>query len=469
MYWANFLHFYQPPGQKKYWVDRVAQESYRKIIKGLLRYPAGKLTLNINACLLELFDQFGHQDIIKDIKTLLKQGQLELTGSAKYHPLLPMIPETEIIRQIKINDATCCRYFGRDYQAKGFFPPEMGFSFKIAKIVSRLGFKWIIVDEASYPENFPDYSKIYKIKGLPLEIYFRERAMSFKILSAQLGTGSLLVRDLGERMKKHEYLLTAMDGETFGHHRLGLEKVLFDIYQSKELKTCLMSDLAKLFPEGKEITPISSSWALMHKEMTQREPFSRWHDPKNQIHRFQWQLTKLVLQAIAKASHRAAGFKKARHLVDIALHSDQYWWASARPWWSLEMIEKGAKDLLDALKVTPSVSKQDLQKGQELYYKIIETGFRWQKEGIVDALVQEHYDEEVKYRLDTSAPVMREDEFKSLIQHLRRQMLEAARHYEYERAAQFHRRIRELLEERRRIIDGKKTKPDFDIEKEWGL
>ena len=46
------------------------------------------------------------------------------------------------------------------------------------------------------------------------------------ILSSQIGTVSVLLRELGERLSKEEYLFTAMDGETFGHHRPGFGKLL---------------------------------------------------------------------------------------------------------------------------------------------------------------------------------------------------------------------------------------------------
>ena len=92
MYWANFLHIYQPPTQKPYWIDRITNESYRKIFRLLLEKPNAKITVNINGVLLELFEKHGHRDVIDMIEKLLSRGQLELTGSAKYHPLLPFLP-----------------------------------------------------------------------------------------------------------------------------------------------------------------------------------------------------------------------------------------------------------------------------------------------------------------------------------------------------------------------------------------
>lgn len=449
MLWANFLHIYQPSNQRKKILKEVTIQSYRKILAILKKSSKAKLTLNINACLTELLMKNGFEDVILDIIELAKKGQIELTETAKYHPLLPKLPENEIIRQIKLNHLTNLRYFGKAYNPKGFFSPEMAFTKKIAKIVKNLGYQWILADEASYLGENPDYSKIYKIRELgEFKIFFRERETSFKILSAQLASGPILISDLGERLGKKEYLLTAMDGETFGHHRPGLEKLLSDIYQSPELATCTISELSNFFKDEEICEPISATWTLMHKDLARNVPFSRWDEPQNEIHQFQWKLTNLAIKTVQNCSPERKGFKKARKMLDKSLHSDQYWWASAKPWWSLEILEKGAKELLETILAVPGVSFETKAKARELYQNIVFTALDWQRKGIVEDLVKEHYDEEVTMRLDTTAPYVPPEEFDKIIEHLKNQMLEAAKMEEYERAVQFRDRIRELKEKR---------------------
>lgn len=452
MYWASFLHIYQPYNQTKKILADVTNQSYRKILSILKKYPKAKLTLNINACLTELLMKNGFEDVVLDIKGLMEKGQIELTETAKFHAFLPKLPDDEIIRQIKLNHKTNKKYFGSVYNPKGFFPPEMGFTLKIANIVKDLGYKWILSDEASYPGEDPDYSKIYEIRGMGgFKIFFRERKTSFKILSAQLESGLILINDLGSRLQKKEYLLTAMDGETFGHHRPGLEKLLSDIYQSDILPTVTISELSGLF-EGREICdPVPATWTLMHKDVARKVPFSRWDEPKNAIHQLQWKLTYLATDILKKSSPKGIGYKKARDLLDKAFHSDQYWWASAKPWWSLEILEKGAKELSEVVLSAPAAKPKDKKKAQELYEDIVFTALNWQREGVVEDLVKEHYDEEVAMRLDTSAPYIPSEEFDKIIDHLRKQMLEAANVEEYERAAQFRERIKELKEKREEV------------------
>lgn len=452
MYWANFLHIYQPPTQKPLWVKRIADESYRKILTELKKAPQVKITLNINGILCELLDKNNCRDVIADIKFLAQRGQIELTGSAKYHAFLPKLPTSEIIRQIKLNEETLKKYFSSAFQPKGFFPPEMAYSKKVAAAAEKLGYRYILVDELAFPsvqikkiyqENQIRTDQIYEIKGLKdFSVFFRERNFSFRILSAQIGAVSILLRELGERLSKDEYLFTAMDGETFGHHRPGLEKLLFEISTDPLLKTVTISELISLFPKREIAEPRDSTWALMSRDLTRKLPYARWADPKNKIQVWQWQLTNLALKASAKKKDA-----KARNLLDAALHSDQYWWASARPWWSLEMIERGAKELKEVVLVASGSSPSDKKLARDLYSKIIFTGFEWQRSGLVDEISRRE-DEETRERLEEKEKLfITKEEYEKMLGTLREQMFAAAKNEEYHRAGMIQDRIRELTEE----------------------
>lgn len=455
MYWANFLHIYQPPTQKKYWVDKITRESYRPVFTGLLKIPQAKVVLNINAVLAELLIQYGHHDVIAAIRQLAEAGQLEFTASAKYHPLLPRLPKAEVVRQIKLNEATNRKIFGEVYQPKGFFPPEMAFSIEVAGIVRELGYKWIIVDELSFPKKSTiDYTTIYTIKGLKdFQIYFRERNPSNTILAFQLTDPAAIIKSLDYKIVRHEYLLTAMDGETFGHHRLGLEQVLFDLYRSPSITSTFISELPALFSKREAIVPQPSTWALMHKDLERKQPFSRWDDPENEIHQLQWQLLRLAVRSVQREEKGMSNERrvtKPRKLLDQAVHSDQFWWAGAKPWWSIEYIEAGAMQLKDTIKACQTASERTKQRAEELYIKIVTTAFNWQRSGKVDELSKQE-DEEIRQRVDRALPQMKGAEFSAMIASLESQRDEAAKRQEYERAAQFRDRIAELKEHRGKL------------------
>jgi len=474
MYWVNFFHFYQPPTQKRRWVDRITAESYRRLIEGFLSHPQAKVTLNINAVLLEFWDKYGHHDVLAGLRKLLGRGQIELTGSAKYHPLLPKLPVEEIIRQIRLNEESSRKYLGDLYRPRGFFPPEMAYDRKVAKVAADLGYEWIIAEELSLNHTFGavDYSKIYEVSGVSvrrdgaksessggnlLKIFFRDRGFSYKLLSGQLGTPALFLDALGDRVSRKEYLLTAMDGETFGHHRPGMDTLLMGLFETPGLEAVLISELADLF-EGREVVEtLPATWALMSHDLGRGTYLARWEDPENEIHQMQWELTDLAIRSIQDSRFKMQGpelgednlspeqkqWLEARHLLDKALHSDQYWWASAKPWWSLEMIERGARELRDVVLGLPDILENEREKSQSLYIKIITTGFDWQREGKVEELARAE-DEAVRMRTDEGLPNLPPEEVDKMIVVIRKEMDEVVKNQEYERAAQLRDRIREL-------------------------
>ena len=65
----------------------------------------------------------------------------------------------------------------------------MGYDLKVAQIAKKLGFEWIIIDELGFSSEIGqmDHQTIYDIEGLDgLHVFFREREMSFRILSAEV-------------------------------------------------------------------------------------------------------------------------------------------------------------------------------------------------------------------------------------------------------------------------------------------
>lgn len=445
MYWANFLHIYQPPTQKEIWVERITKESYRKLFSGFLNIPKCRLTLNINSVLCELLEKWGGEDVIRDIRELLKRGKLELTGSAKYHAFLPLMPEEEIKRQIRLDEEGLNKYFDGYWQKKGFFSPEMAYSDKVAKVAKEMGYKWIIIDEMGFPKDqkyIPD--RIYQIQGIDdFGVFFRERNLSFIVLSAQIGTMPAIIRYLGDRLDNNEHAITAMDGETFGHHRPGMEQFLFDLLSHNQIKTVAVNDLLELFPQREMTEPRPSTWAVTEEDMERGEPYARWHRKDNEIQQLQWDLTNLAISVV----ERTPEDENIRLMLDRAVHSDQYWWASARPWWSLEMIERGAFELRQIILNSAKSSNEEKLKAEELYKNIIYTGFGWQRIGKVDEIARQE-DEDVLGRLHQKGKLfITKEEYGQMIKTLEDQVRLSAKDEDYHRAAMLKDRIQELSEE----------------------
>ena len=102
IYWAQLFHFYQPPTQLPSVLEKICNESYRPLLEVFREYPQARATVNINAVLTEMLKDCGHNDVIQGLKELAGKGQIEITGTGKYHPILPLIPPEEAKRQIEL-------------------------------------------------------------------------------------------------------------------------------------------------------------------------------------------------------------------------------------------------------------------------------------------------------------------------------------------------------------------------------
>jgi len=431
MIWANFLHIYQPTDQSDEILERIVNECYRPLFKGLLGIKNLKLNLNINAGLTELLAKKGYQDVIDAIYKLAKTERLEFTESAKYHALLPFLTKEEVIRQIKENNKTNKKYFKDAYNPKCFFPPEMAYSPRVGKIISSLGYPLIMIDEIAYDggKTAAPKDRLFYLDNTKTITIFRERSVSNCIMSALVKNKKDFYEILGKEIYGKTYLATAMDGETFGHHRPGLEKSLLKILSLKNPKQVFLSQIQEYFKAEERVSPLASTWASTSEDMEKSLQFFSWDNPNNKVHRLQWNFLNYIRFLTKKRKYSEATLEK----FDKSIASDQFFWASGEPWWSVEMIEKGAWGLLESLKLL-SKNKKEIERGKKYYQDILSIAFWWQRSGKIGLLAKK-YKEAVRIPFkERTLMVGGEDTYKAITSLIKRKMLESAKNKNYERA-----------------------------------
>ncbi|MFC1662540.1 hypothetical protein ACFL04_00015 [Patescibacteria group bacterium] len=400
MIWANLFHIYQPPNWDPKIINKVATESYRPLISILKKNPQVNITININASLTEQLIEHQLDDVVKGFRDLAEKGQVEFTGSAKYHTILPLISRQEIKRQIQLNTEVNKKYFGPVYEPVGFFPPEMCYSFKISETIKELGFKWIALDEISFGGQLGQVSldQRYQMSN-GMTAIFRNRYISdYFAFSAPINKPQEFIAKIGKDDRSGSYLVTAMDGENLGHHRIGTDRLWEAAITN--YKTVTFSDYLKRLKKTEVVNPLRASWSSRPEDIQAGSPYVLWYNHDNTIHMLQWPLTYLISHLVHQAEaqdDKDAG--DAHGLLDAALASDQYWWASAQPWWSKEIVIRETKELLDVIKDLKTVSDTDRKQAHNLYDMIIREVERWQSEGIAQERAEEYRQrtQETKY------------------------------------------------------------------------
>lgn len=394
MRWAQFLHLYQPHYQQPDVLERIVGQSYRPVIEGLFERPHTHITLNVNAILLELFAKHGYQDLIDKLAEMGRRGQVEFLGSAKYHTLLPFLPESEVRRQIELNAEAGRKYLGASYQPKGIFLPEMAFDPWLIPVLESVGFTYVLLDEIAYSGVIDEvrHNERFVADGHKLRILFRERRISNAIMHGAVRDVAGLKEAAGDLIGNDRYLVTGMDGEVFGWHHPGHEQLLFAMLDAPELGMVQTQELLDLELPLKPVKPLAATWADSQNDLAHHQPFYSWRDPKNPIQKLEWELQALTLAEFAKIPHDAAEWPQLRSKLDPALASDLFFWSSARPWWSIELIEEGAFGLYEVVRDSPVATAAAQKQAEKLYRQIMDLAFAWRRDGKLAAIVQQRVD-----------------------------------------------------------------------------
>ncbi|HIH49134.1 TPA: hypothetical protein HA296_06045 [Candidatus Woesearchaeota archaeon] len=360
---AFLFHMYQPPWQDEYVLERIVDECYSWFTAWLADQSDVHATVNINYSLTELLVKHGHTKVIENLGRGVERGLIELTSSAAYHALLPLIPEREIWRQIELNEKGNGSVFSGIWKPEGFFPPELAFSPALARILSELGYSWTINDAVAYQCHNGDtipHHDIGILEGIPL--FFRaDWSNKFAMEYPKKGWGTdRFVTDMnggisGWFQGREGYLILAFDMETIGHHLNGF----YDLWQMEQLADHLrrnqiapvtISALLGLFPERRGLPAHNehaycSSWSTPFEDVKQA-PYPLWYHPQNPTHSRQWDLLNYAVGLVNSLEDEGiiSPDHPVRGMLDRALNSCPFWWANIGRW-SPDIIMEGAKNV----------------------------------------------------------------------------------------------------------------------------
>lgn len=323
------LHFYQPPWQFEHILRQIAAECYYPLLEMILSHSGARFTANINFSLVELLKRHDLEKLLVLFGRAIKEGKIELTGSGAYHPILPLLEKDETNRQIILNKKGLEREGLR--VGAGFFPPEMAFSPQIASALKFCGYNWTITEDIPFcaKYGYAPFEFIPETDSLPviLRSHFWSSMIAFRKIPGSIFES--IDSGFGQWVNGgHGYLIVGMDAETFGHHHKGYIKDLREFLDDMAAKGPgrgyvleKISEICASFPK-KPLEVPSGSWSTSYEDAKNNIPFPLWDHPQNPVHHLLWKLTRTVVR------HKDHMTSECRLILDRALNSCQFWWAS---------------------------------------------------------------------------------------------------------------------------------------------
>lgn len=344
------LHWYQPPWQYPDVLDRIAEECYRPLAHTLEERPV-RCSVDLCWSLVEQLVARGHEEVLTRLAAAARLGHVEFVETAAYHPILPLLPPDVAMRQLRLNRRHNREIFGRAYQPRGVFPPEMAWSPSLAPSLARLGFAWAVTEDLAVAIRDGQAPVRHVIEvDAGLRVVLRSNRWSNAIAFGHAEPARIveaMAAELDARAGDEDaYLVLAMDAETFGHHRREYQSFIADFASAcanlPAARMSSISDIVAAFPAQPGEVP-ATSWSVLPDDVANGVPYPLWDDGGD-LHRAGWELIALAARAVAAHPELQAQF-------DRAISSCAFWWLS-RSNWEPELAGRGFSMVVDVVRRT---------------------------------------------------------------------------------------------------------------------
>lgn len=257
--------------------QKALNEAYIPFLQVLKDFPLIKVSLHNSGPIFEFLKERNQSDYLNLIKELLGRGQLELLSGGFWEPILPLIPEEDIVSQIEVMNRFLKETF--NFQPKGLWVAERVWESSLIKPLKRAGMEFTFLDDNGFQK--------IGLEEKDLNGYFiaEDEGFSFNLFPISKPLRYLIPGRNPEEVIKYlknfpnsdALLVYGDDGEKFGLwpgtkdllYRDGWLKRFFELLsKDAEIKTVLPSEaLNSLTPKGRVYLPPSSyeemeEWSL---------------------------------------------------------------------------------------------------------------------------------------------------------------------------------------------------------------
>ena len=277
------LHNHQPVGNFPWVFQLVYEESYLPMIEALERHPRVRLSLHYTGSLLDWMEE-THPEFLERVAALARRKQVEIVSGGYYEPILPSIPDSDKIGQVRRLTERVQRDFG--VHASGMWIAERVWEPGLPRLLREAGITWTILDDVHFKNVGLEDSDLYgyyatEDQSSVLKVYATSQSLRYTIPWRPVQETIENLRSLATPDGKRIAVM-GDDGEKFGSWpetapycwgadgRSGwIEEFFIALEQNTDwLHTTLLGEYAQHYPAlGRIYIPTSSyiemtEWAL---------------------------------------------------------------------------------------------------------------------------------------------------------------------------------------------------------------
>src|SRR5437588_7855731 len=183
IYFGLVIHNHQPVGNFPCVFQQVYEEAYLPMIVALERHPAVRLSLHYTGSLLDWLEE-AHPEFLERIATMVKRNQIEIVSGGYYEPILPSIPDTDKVAQIRRLTKRIHRDFGT--KATGMWIAERVWEPGLPRFLREADMEWTILDDIHFKNTGLDDSDLYgyyttEDQSSALKVYATSKSLRYTI------------------------------------------------------------------------------------------------------------------------------------------------------------------------------------------------------------------------------------------------------------------------------------------------
>lgn len=174
-------HYYYDDFQIGERIRNMVEESYlpaNRTVLEMIHSSNGKFrcAFSISGLTLEQLEQYA-PEVIDSFKELAKTGSVEFLAEPYAHSLSSIFDAVEFERQVKMHADKIEVLFGK--RPTTLFNPELIYSDEIGELISKMGYKTVLIDEAKHVLGWKSPNYVYTHSYIPkLKLLVRNNKLS---------------------------------------------------------------------------------------------------------------------------------------------------------------------------------------------------------------------------------------------------------------------------------------------------